>query len=111
MYRQALARLPGRKALPLKGYIKPDHFDQVKSGKARGRDVTVKDGHVYIDIKWYRMLAQGDKEQLCGLLETNTVMQQLGNLGLLSIMVKKPKQPLTVKNTRGITVASHLSKV
>ena len=81
------------------------------SGKALGRDLTSEDGHICIDISWYRHLPPADVDNLCNALEAWPVKQYLGKTGKVVLLVKKPKKPVTPANLRGITLAPHISKV
>ena len=45
------------------------------------------------------------------MLETEQVRSRLGKEGLLGLLVKNPNKAPTIANLRGITIASHLSKV
>ena len=49
--------MPKHEAQPLRDYIKPKHLWKVQEGKARGRDLTLDDTPVLIDITWYRHLS------------------------------------------------------
>ena len=53
VYQQYVQAMPKHKAQPLRDYIKPKHLWSVQEGKARGRDLTLDDTHVLIDITWY----------------------------------------------------------
>ena len=81
------------------------------SGKAFGRDLTNDDGHISIDISWYRHLPPADIDNLYSALESGPVKQYLGKTGKVVLLVKKPKKPVTPANLRGITLAPHISKV
>ena len=50
VYQQYVQAMPKREVQPLKDYIKPKHLWSVQEGKARGRDLTLHDTHVLIDI-------------------------------------------------------------
>ena len=56
--------MPQHTAAPARRYITRQHLERVASGKALGRDLTNKDGHIYIDISWYRHLASEDIDNL-----------------------------------------------
>ena len=57
------------------------------------------------------MLAEEDILTLCAVLETTQVKSHIGKEGLLGLLVKNPNKAPTISNLRGITIASHLSKV
>ena len=58
-------------------------------GRARGRDVYLKNGLVHIDIALYQQIAEEDQEKLCKVLERPKVQEVLGNEGRVSLLVKK----------------------
>ena len=62
---------------------------------ALGRDLTNNDGHIYIDISWYRHLSPRDVDDLCTTLESWPVKEYLGKTGQVVLLVKKPKKPIT----------------
>ena len=103
--------MPKYEAQPLENYIKPKHLWSVLEGKARGRDLTLHNTHVLIDITWYRHLSQADKFDLCKALGSHAVLRHLGKQGILILLVKNVNLPATNNNVRGITVGTHLSKV
>ena len=41
-------------------YVQPRHLWEVQSGKARGPDLRLPEADVFIDISWYRHLAEAD---------------------------------------------------
>ena len=103
--------MPQRSVQPLRDYIKPSHLWNVTSGKARGRDLTLKDRHVLIDITWYRSLSDADQRDLCIALQSPAVLRHLGKVGTLILLVKNVNLPVSEENVRGITLGTHLSKV
>ena len=106
-----LGMMPRHSAAPARRYITQQHLERVASGKVLGRDLTNDDGHIYIDISWYRHLSPEDVDDLCTTLESWPVKKYLGKTGQVVLLVKKPKRPITPANLRGITLASHISKV
>jgi hypothetical protein len=94
-----------------RGYVKGEHLDRVASGKARGRDFMSRKGAVHIDISWYAGLAEGDRDRLAGALEEEEVRITQGKQGQVALLLKDGRKPMSSSNVRGITVASHLSKV
>ena len=96
---------------PLQNYITPFHLWIVASGKARGRDLTLKDKHILIDITWYRNLSDADQRDLCTVLESPAVLRHLGRLGTLILLVKNVNLHVSEDNVRGITLGTHFSKV
>ena len=81
------------------------------SGKARGRDLTLDDGHVLIDITWYRSLSDADQRDICTTMQSPAVLCHLGKIGTLTSQVKNVNLPVPEENVRGITLGTHLSKV
>ena len=83
----------------------------MREAKARGRDLTLHDTHVLIDITWYRLLTEADQVGLCKALESHAVLRHMGKQGILILLVKNVNLPATDNNVRGITLGTHLSEV
>ena len=83
----------------------------MQEGKARGRDLTLDDTHVLIDITWYRQLSEADQVELCKALESHAVLRHLGKQRVSILLIKNVNLPATDNNVRGITVGTYLSKV
>ena len=65
MYQRYVQAMPKHEVQSLTNYIKPKHPWKVEEGKARGRDLTLDDTHVLIDITWYRHLSEADQVERC----------------------------------------------
>ena len=103
--------MPRHTAAPARRYITRQHLERVALGKALSRDLTNDDGHIYIDISWYKHLSPRDVDDLCNALESWPAKEYLGKTRQVVLLVKKPKKPVTPANLRGITLAPHISKV
>ena len=87
------------------------HIDMVASGKARGKDFESQQGAVHIDISWYSNLSDGAKDRLAWALEQEEEKMSQGKQGQVALLLKDGRKPMSSSNVRGITIASHLSKV
>ena len=94
-----------------RGYIERRHIDMVASGKARGKDFESQQGAVHMDISRYSSLSDGDKDKLAWALEQEEVKMSQGKQGQVVLLLKDGRKPMLSSNVRGITIASHLSKV
>ena len=106
-----LNMMPQHMAAPARRYITRQHLEWAVSGKALGRDLTNQDGHIYINVSWYRHLSTADVDDLCTALESWPVKEYLGKTGQGVLLVKKPKKPVSPSNLRGITLAPHILKM
>ena len=109
--RRYLQNLPCTPVRASSGYITREHIKMVASGKARGRDFVSRQGAVHVDITWYTNLPQGEQDRLAKALETPDVKGTQGKQGQVALLLKDGRKPMSSANVRGITLASHLSKV
>ena len=109
--RRYLQNLPCTPVRESSGYITRDHIRMVAPGKARGRDFVSRQGAVHMDITWYANLPQGEQDRLVRALEAPDVKAIQGKQGQVALLLKDGRKPMSSSNVRGITIASHISKV
>ena len=111
LFRKYLELVRAEPVGPIKDYVTVERLQAMPRGRARGRDVYLRNGPVHIDIAWYQQIAEEDQEKLCKVLERPEVQEVLGKEGRVSLLVKKDHLPAAKGNLRGITIAPHISKL
>jgi hypothetical protein len=111
IFQKYMALVRAKPVEPIEGYVTVERLQAMPRGRARGRDVYLKNGPVHIDICWYQQIGREDQEKLCRVLETPEVHGKLGKEGRVSLLVKKDHLPAAKGNLRGITIAPHISKL
>ena len=93
LFRKYLALVRAEPVGPIKDYVTVERLQAMLRGRARGRDVYLKNGPIHIDIAWYQQIAEEDQEKLCKVLERPEVQEILGKEGRVSLLVKKDHLP------------------
>ena len=57
LFRKYLALVKTEPVEPIKDYVSVERLQAMLRGRARGRDVYLKNGPVHIDIAWYQQIA------------------------------------------------------